>query len=119
MNRRAKPTDEARKEGRPDQPPFLEQPFVGPEDLAGFDPARQLGAPGNFPFTRGMHRHMYRQRLWTMRQFAGFGSAADTNARFKYLLEKGQTGLSTAFDLPTLMGSLPPVHLQLDTAGRT
>ena len=57
--------------------------FVGPEDLAGFDPEVALGVPGAFPYTRGVHRSMYRGRLWTMRQFAGFGSAADTNARFK------------------------------------
>jgi len=64
----------------------------------------RLGLPGEFPYTRGIHPTMYRGRLWTMRQFAGFGSAEDTNARFHYLLEHGQTGLSTAFDLPTLMG---------------
>ena len=79
-------------------------PFVGPEDLGAFNPAKALGEPGSFPYTRGVHRTMYRDRLWTMRQFAGFGSAEDTNGRFKYLLEHGQTGLSTAFDLPTLMG---------------
>ena len=64
----------------------------------------QIGYPGQFPFTRGIHANMYRGRLWTMRQFAGFGTADDTNQRFKFLLAKGQTGLSTAFDLPTLMG---------------
>ena len=64
----------------------------------------QLGYPGQYPFTRGIHANQYRGRLWTMRQFAGFGSAEETNRRFKFLLEKGQTGLSTAFDLPTLMG---------------
>ncbi|HEY8655444.1 MAG TPA: methylmalonyl-CoA mutase family protein [Candidatus Limnocylindria bacterium] len=74
------------------------------DDLAGFDPARDLGLPGEFPYTRGVQRTMYRGRLWTMRQFAGFGSAEDTNARFHYLLEHGVTGLSTAFDMPTLMG---------------
>jgi methylmalonyl-CoA mutase N-terminal domain/subunit len=76
----------------------------GPEDLAGFDPASALGAPGEFPFTRGPHREMYRKQLWTMRQFAGFGTPAQTNERFHYLLTQGQMGLSTAFDLPTLMG---------------
>jgi methylmalonyl-CoA mutase N-terminal domain/subunit len=65
---------------------------------------RRIGRPGEFPFTRGIHATMYRGRLWTMRQFAGFGTAAETNRRFHYLLEQGQTGLSTAFDLPTLMG---------------
>ena len=64
----------------------------------------ELGRPGQFPYTRGIHESMYRERLWTMRQFAGFGRPADTNERFRFLLEQGQTGLSTAFDLPTLMG---------------
>src|ERR1700722_12114904 len=75
-----------------------------PSDLAGEDPAHDLGAPGEPPYTRGIHPAMYRSRLWTMRQFAGFGTAEDTNARFRYLLEQGQNGLSVAFDLPTLMG---------------
>jgi methylmalonyl-CoA mutase N-terminal domain/subunit len=75
-----------------------------PMHLAGFDYARDLGFPGEYPYTRGIRDDMYRGRLWTMRQFAGFGTAADTNRRFKYLLEHGQTGLSTAFDMPTLMG---------------
>jgi methylmalonyl-CoA mutase N-terminal domain/subunit len=74
------------------------------EDLEGFDPDKEIGWPGEPPYTRGLHPTMYRGRLWTMRQFAGFGSAEDTNRRFHYLLEHGQTGLSTAFDLPTLMG---------------
>jgi methylmalonyl-CoA mutase, N-terminal domain len=73
-------------------------------DLAGWDPARDLGFPGEPPYTRGIHATMHRGRLWTMRQFAGFGTAEDTNQRFRYLLAHGQTGLSTAFDLPTLMG---------------
>src|SRR6202040_4260720 len=75
-----------------------------PASLAGWDATSALGAPGEFPFTRGIHPTMYRGRLWTMRQFAGFGAAADTNARFRYLLSQGQSGLSVAFDLPTLMG---------------
>jgi methylmalonyl-CoA mutase, N-terminal domain len=75
-----------------------------PADLGDFDPDTDLGYPGQYPFTRGVHASMYRSRLWTMRQFAGFGSAAHTNERFKFLLRMGQTGLSTAFDLPTLMG---------------
>ena len=65
---------------------------------------RDLGYPGAFPFTRGVYPSMYRGRLWTMRQFAGFGTVVETNERFRYLLEHGQTGLSTAFDMPTLMG---------------
>ena len=73
-------------------------------DLPGWNPATQLGFPGGPPYTRGIHATMHRGRLWTMRQFAGFGAAHDTNQRFRYLLAQGQTGLSTAFDLPTLMG---------------
>jgi len=75
-----------------------------PADLPGFDADRDLGLPGEPPYTRGIHSTMHRGRLWTMRQFAGFGTAEDTNQRFRYLLGQGQTGLSTAFDLPTLMG---------------
>lgn len=75
-----------------------------PADLPGFDYARDLGFPGEYPFTRGVHPTMYRSRFWTMRMFAGFGSAEETNRRFKYLLEHGETGLSTAFDFPTLYG---------------
>jgi methylmalonyl-CoA mutase, N-terminal domain len=75
-----------------------------PSDLADFDYARDLGDPGEFPFTRGIHGTMYRGRVWTMRQFSGFGSPEDTNQRLHYLLRQGQTGLSIAFDLPTLMG---------------
>jgi methylmalonyl-CoA mutase N-terminal domain/subunit len=73
-------------------------------DLRDWSPDQELGAPGEFPYTRGVHPTMYRGRLWTMRQFAGFGSAEDTNHRFKYLLQHGQNGLSVAFDMPTLMG---------------
>jgi methylmalonyl-CoA mutase N-terminal domain/subunit len=73
-------------------------------DLAGWNPGKELGLPGEPPYTRGIHSTMHRGRLWTMRQFAGFGTAEDTNQRFRYLLAQGQTGLSTAFDLPTLMG---------------
>src|ERR1700694_2897503 len=73
-------------------------------DLPNWDPDRELGFPGEPPYTRGIHSTMHRGRLWTMRQFAGFGTAEDTNQRFRYLLAQGQTGLSTAFDLPTLMG---------------
>ena len=80
------------------------KPVYTAADLTGFDAERQLGRPGEYPFTRGIHPTMYRGKLWTMRQFAGFGSAADTNQRYKFLLEHGQTGLSVAFDFPTLMG---------------
>ena len=75
-----------------------------PDDVAEMDYARDLGMPGEYPYTRGIHATMYRGRVWTMRMFAGFGTAEETNQRFKYLLEQGQTGLSVAFDLPTLMG---------------
>lgn len=74
------------------------------EDVQGFSEEKDLGFPGEFPYTRGIYPTMHRGRLWTMRQFAGFGTAKDTNARFRYLLEHGQTGLSTAFHFPTLMG---------------
>ena len=75
-----------------------------PADIADFDYERDLGLPGQYPFTRGVHPTMYRGRLWTMRMFAGFGTAEETNARYKYLLEHGETGLSVAFDFPTLYG---------------
>jgi methylmalonyl-CoA mutase N-terminal domain/subunit len=75
-----------------------------PLDLPGFDYLAELGFPGQYPYTRGVHPTLHRSRLWTMRMFAGFGTAEETNARFKYLLDQGQTGLSIAYDLPTLMG---------------
>jgi len=75
-----------------------------PQDLKDFQYLKDLGFPGEYPFTRGVHASMYRGRLWTMRQFSGFGTAEDTNKRYKYLLSHGQTGLSVAFHLPTLMG---------------
>src|SRR5689334_18968909 len=79
------------------------EPLYSPENVE-IDYERDLGWPGAYPFTRGVYPSMYRGRLWTMRQFAGFGTAEETNVRFRYLLEHGQTGLSTAFDMPTLMG---------------
>jgi methylmalonyl-CoA mutase N-terminal domain/subunit len=75
-----------------------------PEDLANFDYTRDLGYPGEYPFTRGVQANMYRGRMWTIRQYAGFGTAEETNERYRYLLEQGQTGLSIAFDLPTQIG---------------
>src|SRR5689334_18367584 len=75
-------------------------PLYGPDDIAGLDPDQ----PGEFPYTRGIHRDMYRGKLWTMRQFSGFATPEETNRRYHYLLEQGQSGLSVAFDLPTLMG---------------
>jgi methylmalonyl-CoA mutase N-terminal domain/subunit len=89
-----------------------------PLHMAGFDYVRDLGFPGEPPYTRGIRDDMYRGRLWTMRQFAGFGTAADTNQRFKYLLEHGQTGLSTAFDMPTLMGYDSDHDFALGEVGR-
>src|SRR3954465_7087953 len=79
------------------------EPLYSPENVE-LDYERDLGWPGAYPFTRGVYPSMYRGRLWTMRQFAGFGTAEETNKRFRYLLDHGQTGLSTAFDMPTLMG---------------
>jgi methylmalonyl-CoA mutase, N-terminal domain len=78
------------------------KPVYGPQDVGPYE--ERIGAPGEFPFTRGVYPTMYRGRLWTMRQFAGFGTSEETNARFHYLLDHGQTGLSTAFDMPSLMG---------------
>jgi methylmalonyl-CoA mutase, N-terminal domain len=78
------------------------EPLYGPESVGSFE--ERIGFPGEFPFTRGVYPSMYRGRLWTMRQFAGFGTAQETNERFRYLLDHGQTGLSTAFDMPSLMG---------------
>ncbi|MEO0108816.1 MAG: methylmalonyl-CoA mutase family protein, partial [candidate division WOR-3 bacterium] len=75
-----------------------------PLDIVGLDYLRDLGFPGEFPYTRGIRTNMYRGRLWTMREFSGFGTAQDTNRRYKFLLEHGETGLSVAFDFPTLYG---------------
>src|SRR6266480_4632122 len=79
------------------------EPLYTPDNVE-MDYERDLAYPGVYPFTRGVYPSMYRGKLWTMRQFAGFGTAAETNERFRYLLDHGQTGLSTAFDMPTLMG---------------
>ncbi|MBI3031572.1 MAG: methylmalonyl-CoA mutase [Candidatus Rokubacteria bacterium] len=87
----------------PERPAAVERLYT-PADLEGLDYSRDLGFPGQYPFTRGVQPTMYRGRLWTMRQYAGFGSAAETNRRYRYLLDQGQTGLSVAFDLPTQMG---------------
>jgi len=80
------------------------KPVYGPEDVAGGDPAADVGRPGEYPFTRGIHPAMYRERLWTMRQYVGFGTPGETNARFKYLMSHGQDALNVAFDLPTQLG---------------
>ena len=104
-------SERAGMKGSPERPAPYEtlsglpvKPLYTPADLQGFDYETKLGFPGEYPFTRGVYPTMYRGRLWTMRMFAGFGRPEDTNARFKYLLEQGQTGLSTAFDMPALMG---------------
>ena len=95
------------------------EPLYGPAELESFDPERDLGFPGAFPFTRGVYPSMYRGRLWTMRQYAGMGTADDTNRRFRYLLDHGQTGLSVAFDLPTQMGLDSDHPRALGEVGRT
>lgn len=114
--------DAPRSDGRTCAPTTMSgipiKPLYTPDDLTGLDHDRDLGTPGAWPYTRGVHETMYAQRVWTMRQFAGFGSARDTNQRFKYLLEKGQTGLSTAFDLPTLMGRDSDDPLALGEVGK-
>src|SRR5881227_3249055 len=92
--------------------------FRVPGDLAGWDPARDLGEPGEFPFTRGIQPTMYRGRLWTMRQYAGFGTAAESNQRYRHLLNQGVTGLSVAFDLPTQMGYDSDHSLAVGEVGR-
>jgi methylmalonyl-CoA mutase N-terminal domain/subunit len=120
-----KTMDNKAVEGRPQQQfPFTTisgRPIEGlykPADVAGLDYGRDLADPGQFPYTRGIHESMYRGKVWTMRQFAGFGTPAQTNARFKYLLEHGSHGLSVAFDLPTLMGRDPDHPLSLGEVGK-
>src|SRR6201987_2077593 len=88
------------------------------EDTENLDYDRDLGYPGEYPFTRGVQSTMYRGRLWTMRQYAGFGTAEETNERFRYLLDQGQTGLSTAFDMPSLMGHDSDSPRSLGEVGR-
>src|SRR5688572_24669099 len=88
------------------------------DDIAGLDYAKDLGDPGDFPYTRGIHPTGYRGKLWTMRQFAGFGTPEETNERYKQLLAAGGTGLSVAFDLPTLMGRDPNHPLSLGEVGK-
>ncbi|MEU9385177.1 methylmalonyl-CoA mutase family protein [Streptomyces sp. NPDC048279] len=96
------------------------EPVYGPSALAGWDPAERLGDPGSYPFTRGVHPTMYTGRPWTMRQYAGFGTAAESNARYRRLIAHGTTGLSVAFDLPTQMGydsDAPPAHGEVGKVG--
>ena len=94
------------------------KPLYRPEDLESFDYSDKLGDPGEYPYTRGIYPTMYRGRSWTMRQYAGFGTAKETNKRFKYLIEAGQTGLSVAFDLPTQMGRDSDHELSLGEVGK-
>src|SRR5437764_13881813 len=94
------------------------KPLYTDQDLADTDVERDIGYPGDYPFTRGVYPSMYRGRLWTMRQFAGFGTAEETSARFHYLLGHGQTGLSTAFDMPSLMGHDSDSPRSLGEVGR-
>jgi methylmalonyl-CoA mutase N-terminal domain/subunit len=95
------------------------QPLYTWDDLADFDPEARLGYPGDYPYTRGVHSSMYRGKLWTMRQFAGMGTPDQTNARYRFLLEKGQTGLSVAFDNPTLYGRDSDHPLAAGEVGKT
>src|SRR5436305_9749590 len=94
--------------------PVYDAADLGPD----WDAAQKLGAPGRFPFTRGPHETMYRGKPWTMRMFSGFGTPEDTNRRFRFLLTHGQTGLSTAFDMPTLMGLDPDDARSAGEVGR-
>src|SRR5262245_6209982 len=95
----------------------LNRVYTG-DDLRGGHPEQDLGYPGEFPYTRGIYPSMYRSRLWTMRQCAGFGSAAESNQRYRYLLRQGQSGLSVAFDLPTQMGLDSDHPLALGEVGK-
>ncbi|MFI0542626.1 methylmalonyl-CoA mutase family protein, partial [Streptomyces sp. WSLK1-3] len=95
-------------------------PVYGPEALQGWDPEEKLGEPGGYPFTRGVYPSMYTGRPWTMRQYAGFGTASESNARYKQLIANGTTGLSVAFDLPTQMGhdsDAPIAHGEVGKVG--
>src|SRR5918994_2676611 len=109
---------EKRRDGRRTESGIEVKPLYRPEDLQGFEYPEKLGDPGEYPFTRGPYPNMYRGRPWTMRQYAGFGMAKETNERFKYLTENGQTGLSVAFDLPTQMGRDSDHQLALGEVGK-
>ena len=109
---------EKRRDERRTESGIEVKPLYKPGDLEGFDYPEKLGDPGEYPYTRGPYPTMYRGRPWTMRQYAGFGTARETNARFKYLTENGQTGLSVAFDLPTQMGRDSDHQLSLGEVGK-
>lgn len=108
---------------RPEDKRFTEsgvevKSFYTHGDIKNLDPLRDIGEPGAYPYTRGIHQTMYRDRLWTMRQYSGFGTPKDSNRRYRYLLGQGQTGLSVALDLPTQMGLDPDDPLSLGEVGR-
>ena len=109
---------EKRRDVRRTESEIRAKPFYKPEDLSGFDYSEKLGDPGEYPYARGVYPTMYRGRPWTMRQYTGFGTAGETNARFKYLVDNGQTGLSVAFDLPTQMGRDSDHPLALGEVGK-
>jgi len=109
---------EKRRDERRTESGIEVKPLYGPPDLEGFEYPEKLGDPGQYPYTRGPYPSMYRGRPWTMRQYAGFGTAGETNRRFKYLTENGQTGLSVAFDLPTQMGRDSDHQLSLGEVGK-
>jgi methylmalonyl-CoA mutase, N-terminal domain len=122
-------TEKARWQNKISQMPERSEPFETvsgkpvqalstPLDLEGFDYEKALGFPGSYPYTRGVQANMYRGRIWTMRQFSGFGDAYDSNRRYRYLLEQGQTGLSVAFDMPTIMGYDSDHERSLGEVGR-
>lgn len=112
-------TEKLSVKGQSASPPGLPiETVVTPDSFDNWDPARDLGRPGEFPFTRGVYPTMYRGRLWTMRQYAGFGTAVESNRRFRYLLDRGQTGLSVAFDLPTQIGMDSDSPLALGEVGK-
>src|SRR5215208_5341703 len=117
IRRRARMDVEKKDERRTDSGIEV-KPLYRPEDLESFDYSDKLGDPGEYPYTRGVYPTMYRGRPWTMRQYAGFGTAKETNKRFKYLIEAGQTGLSVAFDLPTQMGRDSDHELSLGEVGK-
>ena len=106
--------------GRQSESGLPVEPVYGPGEPPGFDPATQLGRPGEFPFTRGIYPGMYTSRPWTMRQYAGFATARESNQRYHQLIAAGTTGLSVAFDLPTQMGydsDAPVAHGEVGKVG--
>ena len=95
------------------------RPLYTPSDLTGSDHDREVGYPGQYPYTRGVQATMYRGRLWTMRQYAGMGDAEESNKRYKYLLANGTTGLSVAFDLPTQIASIPTIRWHWEKSAKS